>query len=295
MPSARRWWWGLFPSVVTLSALSGACSAHMTDYSSHVNDRMAARHAVDAPVPTPTGTSGGACGTTADCSHAGVCTDGKCECDMAWTGPSCEVLDLRPAKPTGGFNAAVAYGQCADARTCKSCVFALAALHHVYTACSADLRVDLWRPCSRSAASQSAPSNTLYLGGGRLPLDPSARPPAHSCTHTSTRSHTHERAHCHTSSGIGECGERGWSLAKATGCTTCSSMSCLGSAHGLCSRSRPACHTRTTIQCCLGQTRTSCTQLRPILRVRTWNQLSPLTSSFRSLVLLHLDLVLVHA
>jgi hypothetical protein len=141
MPSARRWWWGVFPSAVTLSALSGAGLARMADYSSHVNDRMVARHAEGA------GTSGGAaCGTAADCSHAGVCTDGKCECDMAWTGPSCEVLDLRPAKPTGGFNAAVAYGECADVRTCKSCVVTLRALHHT---CSTDLRVDLWRPCSR--------------------------------------------------------------------------------------------------------------------------------------------------
>lgn len=67
------------------------------------------------------GAAGGAtCGTAADCSYAGVCADGKCICDPAWTGAKCEALDLRPAKPNGGFNAAVAYGQCDDVRNCSS-------------------------------------------------------------------------------------------------------------------------------------------------------------------------------
>ena len=60
------------------------------------------------------------CGTAADCSYAGVCADGKCECDQAWTGARCDILDLRPAKPNGGFNAAVGYGQCEDVRNCSS-------------------------------------------------------------------------------------------------------------------------------------------------------------------------------
>ncbi|KKP01519.1 hypothetical protein THAR02_06379 [Trichoderma harzianum] len=40
-----------------------------------------------------------------DCSLNGVCAKGGvCQCDPAWTGTDCGVLDIRPAKRNGGYN-----------------------------------------------------------------------------------------------------------------------------------------------------------------------------------------------
>eukprot|EP01079_Euglenida_sp_SAG-EU17-18_P008757 gene8757-30_t len=41
---------------------------------------------------------GGSCTTSAECAFAGVCTDGACVCDPAWTGPQCRQLHLLPAR-----------------------------------------------------------------------------------------------------------------------------------------------------------------------------------------------------
>ena len=50
---------------------------------------------------------GGNCSSDRDCSMTGSCTDGRCLCDPAWTGPNCEHLHLLPASrqalyPEGG-------------------------------------------------------------------------------------------------------------------------------------------------------------------------------------------------
>lgn len=40
---------------------------------------------------------GASCSSAQDCSMTGTCTAGRCRCDPAWTGPSCEHLHLLPA------------------------------------------------------------------------------------------------------------------------------------------------------------------------------------------------------
>ena len=50
---------------------------------------------------------GAACTSDLDCSLAGTCSSGRCDCDAAWTGPTCERLHLLPAHrsafyPAGG-------------------------------------------------------------------------------------------------------------------------------------------------------------------------------------------------
>eukprot|EP01046_Picozoa_sp_COSAG06_P058238 COSAG06_NODE_11624_length_1484_cov_1.859206_1_plen_132_part_10 len=40
---------------------------------------------------------GASCSSAQDCSMTGTCTAGRCRCDPAWPGPSCEHLHLLPA------------------------------------------------------------------------------------------------------------------------------------------------------------------------------------------------------
>ena len=41
---------------------------------------------------------GGACATADDCSLGGVCAQSACRCDPWWTGSTCALLNLAPAK-----------------------------------------------------------------------------------------------------------------------------------------------------------------------------------------------------
>jgi hypothetical protein len=46
---------------------------------------------------------GGACESDESCNLNGSCQDGKCHCDIEWSGESCGVLALLPAKKSGGY------------------------------------------------------------------------------------------------------------------------------------------------------------------------------------------------
>jgi hypothetical protein len=45
-----------------------------------------------------TARGGGSCETTSDCHLNGDCSESACECDVGWTGPHCEKLNLLPAE-----------------------------------------------------------------------------------------------------------------------------------------------------------------------------------------------------
>merc|ERR1719329_1427243 len=54
-----------------------------------------------APTPPPSPTS--TCVSDADCSRNGLCTDGSCVCDAAWTGQTCETFNIIPGDKHCGY------------------------------------------------------------------------------------------------------------------------------------------------------------------------------------------------
>ena len=48
----------------------------------------------------------GSCKTEHDCGLAGDCSGGKCDCDAAWTGPTCTRLALMPTAEESGMRRA---------------------------------------------------------------------------------------------------------------------------------------------------------------------------------------------
>lgn len=66
--------------------------------------------AAGGPPVSPEASSGadidgtaGVCRGDYDCQLNGVCTAGVCQCDAAWTGPQCRVMNLKPSPRNGGY------------------------------------------------------------------------------------------------------------------------------------------------------------------------------------------------
>jgi hypothetical protein len=69
--------------------------------------RSSTQAQVRVALPDSVPKGGAACASDLDCSLAGTCSGGRCDCDAAWTGPTCEQLHLLPAHrsafdPAGG-------------------------------------------------------------------------------------------------------------------------------------------------------------------------------------------------
>lgn len=64
---------------------------------------LAAVLAVAAAQYPDTPQGGANCTTDWECSLGGVCTTGACVCDVWFTGPACDLLNLAPAEPNQGL------------------------------------------------------------------------------------------------------------------------------------------------------------------------------------------------
>lgn len=59
-----------------------------------------------SPTPRPGATTGRVlrpCEMESDCSHNGRCVEGRCDCDAAWSGRTCDQLRISPTPESAGY------------------------------------------------------------------------------------------------------------------------------------------------------------------------------------------------